>query len=594
MGPLPFNTMDSLAILGMKQGNIKQRDSSGWEQLPASWPDCLRRVMAARGVTEQEELFFSLADLPRPEQMLGMTEAVELLKTALNEQWKVTVIADFDSDGATSCALAIRGLRAMGLRQVDFLVPNRFKHGYGLTPELVAEIPAEQQPELLLTVDNGIAAISGVEAAHERGMKVLVTDHHLAGESLPDAEAIINPNQPGDTFPYKHLAGVGVCFYLLLGLRQALREQEWFTKQNLPEPRVVDWLDLVALGTVADVVVLDKLNRTLVDVGLKHMRQRRCCNGILALSQVAARDAGKLNSPDLAFSLAPRLNAAGRMEDMRLGINLLLTDDWQQALLIASQLDQINHERRAVEQQMQQDALSMLDSLKLTTDTQAHGYCLFDDEWHQGVIGLLASRIKEHVHRPVIAFARGNEDEIKGSARSIAGIHIRDVLARIASQHPSVLQRFGGHAMAAGMTIKQADFSVFAEAFESVLMEVVDPQVFEQELLSDGEISHHEIDLSLAETLPQAAPWGQGFEEPRFHGQFIVQDWRLVGQEQDHLRLTLALDDRREVTAMAFRQSKPEWLERGMDVLIRYRLSVNEFRANKSIQFLVDDLFQPA
>lgn len=577
----------------MKQAEIRQRDSSGWESLPDNWPECLRRVFAARGIQKAEHLFFELTDLPRPEQMLGMDKAAGLLIDALNQQWKVTVVADFDSDGATSCALAIRGLRAMGLKHIDFIVPNRFVHGYGLTPELLDEIPEHDQPDLLLTVDNGIAAVSGVDSAKARGIKVLVTDHHLAGETLPQADAIINPNQPSDTFPSKNLAGVGVCFYLLLGLRQALREQNWFDDQGLKQPNVSDWLDLVALGTVADVVPLDQLNRTLVDVGLKRMRQRRACAGILALAQVAGREAAKLASPDLAFSIAPRLNAAGRMDDMGLGINLLLIDNWQQALMVASQLDQINLERRAVEQQMQQDALSMLGSLSLDTDNQAPGFCLFDSDWHQGVIGLLASRIKEKLHRPVIAFAPGNEGEIKGSARSIAGVHIRDVLARIASRYPEMLQRFGGHAMAAGLTLKQNDFQTFSQAFEAVLTEMVDPTVYQQHLHSDGELHHGEINLDLAEQLPNAAPWGQGFEEPRFHGLFEVADWRLVGQEQDHLRLSLSLPDSRQITAMAFRQGKPDWLERGTKVLIRYRLAVNEFRASKSVQFLVDDLLQP-
>lgn len=578
----------------MKNTQIKQRDSSGWQSLPDSWPDCLRRVMAARGVTQADKLFFELTDLPRPEQMLGMDKAVAVLQQALAEQWKVTVVADFDSDGATSCALAMRGLKAMGLNNINFIVPNRFVHGYGLTPELLAEIPESEQADLLLTVDNGIAAIAGVNAANERGIKVLVTDHHLAGEELPEAEALINPNQPGDNFPSKNLAGVGVCFYLLLGLRQVLREQNWFEDQGIKEPNVADWLDLVALGTVADVVPLDQLNRTLVDLGLKRMRQRRACAGILALTQVAGREADKLASPDLAFSIAPRLNAAGRMEDMGLGINLLLTDNWQQALSTAAQLDQINLERRAVEQQMQQDALTMLDRLSLETDDQAPGFCLFDPDWHQGVIGLLASRIKEKLNRPVIAFAPGNEGEIKGSARSISGVHIRDVLARIASRQPDLLQRFGGHAMAAGMTIRQHDFESFSQAFEQVLTEMVEPEVYQLQLHSDGELADQDITLDLAETLPQAAPWGQAFEEPRFHGLFEVAEWRLVGQEQNHLRLSLNLSGRRQITAMAFRQGKPDWLERGETVLIRYRLAVNEFRASKTVQFLIDDILQPA
>lgn len=577
----------------MKQIDIQQRDATGWAALPDSWPDCLRRIMAARGIKQVEQLFFALTDLPRPQQMLGMDKAVALLSEALSKQWKITVVADFDSDGATSCALAIRGLKAMGLNNIDYIVPNRFIHGYGLTPELLDEIPQQNQPDLLLTVDNGIAAIAGVEKAQQRGIKVLVTDHHLAGDALPDADAIINPNQPGDTFPSKNLAGVGVCFYLLLGLRQLLRDNNWFKQQNLPEPKVVDWLDIVALGTVADVVPLDKLNRTLVDMGLKRMRHGQACAGIQALSQIAGRDISQLVSPDLAFSIAPRLNAAGRMEDMGLGINLLLSDDRDQSLTMASQLDQINLERRGVEQQMQQDAVTMLEGISLDTDEPVPGYCLFDSHWHQGVIGLLASRIKEKTHRPVIAFAPGAEGELKGSARSIAGIHIRDVLARIAARHPDMLQRFGGHAMAAGLTLKENDLECFRQAYNHVLIESVDPAVYQQQLHSDGELSDDEISLDLAEQLPHAAPWGQGFEEPRFHGLFSVKDWRLVGQDQDHLKLNLQLADNRQITAMAFRQTKPEWLQTGCEILIRYRLAVNEFRASRTIQFLIDDLLQP-
>jgi single-stranded-DNA-specific exonuclease len=573
----------------MNEVRIEQRDSNGWEKLPDSWPDCLRRILAARDIADEQALFYELADLPRPQLMLGMNRAVALLGEALEQQWKITVVADFDSDGATSCAVAMRGLRAMGLHDIDFIVPNRFVHGYGLTPELLDEIPVDNQPDLLLTVDNGIAAIAGVEAAHARGIRVLVTDHHLAGEQLPMADAIVNPNQPGDAFPCKNLAGVGVCFYLLLGLRQFLREQGWYERQQIDEPKLVDLLDIVALGTIADVVPMDRLNRTLVETGLARIRRGRVCAGINALIKVAGREANALTAPDLGYSVAPRLNAAGRMEDMGLGIGLLLEDDPSRALHIAAELDRINGERRAVEQGMQQDALAMLDKLELTED-DAPGYCLFDPDWHQGVIGLLASRIKEKLHRPVIAFAPGAEGEVKGSARSIAGVHIRDVLARVAAERPELLQRFGGHAMAAGMTIRLKDLPAFTTHFRQALSTMVDPAVYQKTLPSDGELAADEMNLQLAEMLPKAAPWGQGFEEPRFHGRFMVDDWRLVGADGDHLRLTLGLSDKRQITAMAFRRGKPDWLQSGKPVLLRYRLSVNVFRDIKSLQFLVDDL----
>lgn len=574
----------------MTNKHIIERDSNGWQDLPDSWPDCLRRVLAARGIRAELDLRFALKDLPRPQQMLGMEQAVSLLYEALQQQWKVMIVADFDSDGATSCALAIRGLQAMGLQNIDYIVPNRFIHGYGLTAELLAEIPIEQQPDLILTVDNGIAANSGVEVARQRGIKVLVTDHHLPGDELPEAEAIINPNQQGDTFPSKSLAGVGVCFYLLLGLRQFLREHSWFDQQGIAEPKVTDWLDLVALGTVADVVPLDKLNRTLVEFGLERMRQQKCCPGIKALAKVAGKDIRKLVATDLGFSIAPRLNAAGRMEDMRIGIQLLLETASIQALKTAGWLDQINLERRAVEQKMQEEALSMLDKITVNESEKAYGYCLFDADWHQGVIGLLASRLKEKLHRPVIIFAPGNEGELKGSARSIAGIHIRDVLAHLAAKHPTILQRFGGHAMAAGMTINTEDLPDFQQLFEQSLQELVEPDVFEQKLYSDGELNDHELTLTMARQFAHSVPWGQAFEEPRFHGVFEVEHWRLLGQEQNHLRLNLRHPQQGSLTAMAFRHEKPDWLQQGSQVLLRYRLAVNEFRETESLQLLVDNL----
>ncbi|PCH65782.1 MAG: single-stranded-DNA-specific exonuclease RecJ [Gammaproteobacteria bacterium] len=569
---------------------ITQRDNSGWQQLPESWPDCLRKVLAARGIKSEQDLTYPLAELPKPDLLLGMDKAVILLHQALQEDWRVMIVADFDTDGATSCAVAIRGLTAMGLKQIDYIVPNRFIHGYGLTPELLADIPEDNQPDLLITVDNGIASVAGVEQANKRGIKVLVTDHHLPGETLPAAEAIINPNQAGDTFPSKNMAGVGVCFYLLLGLRQYLRQQGWFEQQNIAEPKLTNLLDLVALGTVADVVPLDRLNRTLVNLGLTRMRKSLACAGINALIQVAGKQTENLATTDLGFSVAPRLNAAGRMEDMGLGINTLLTDDYDEALTAAQLLDSINLDRRAVEKDMQDQALQMLDKMSFDVDEPPLAYCLYDENWHQGVVGLLASRIKERQHRPVIAFAPGDEGEVKGSARSIPGIHIRDVLALVAAQNPALLSKFGGHAMAAGLTIKQQDLAEFEQCFLKVLQSQVDPDVLEQSLHSDGEIEHENISLVMAELLPNAAPWGQGFPEPQFHGRFIVDNIRTVGQEGDHLRLTLSLNNNRNITAMAFRQQQPDWLKQGGEALLHYRLSVNEFRNQRSVQMLVENV----
>lgn len=573
---------------------IVQRDASGWENLPEKWPNSIRRVMVTRGIHAEQDLCFSLAELPKPSSMLGMEQAVKLLAKAVMQQQRIMIVADFDTDGATSCAVAIRGLQALGAKYLDYIVPNRFVHGYGLTPELLAEVPELSQPDLLLTVDNGIASISGVEAAHARGIKVLITDHHLPGEILPDADAIINPNQQGDKFPSKNMAGVGVCFYLLLGLRQYLRTQHWFEQQAIEEPKLNSLLDLVALGTVADVVPLDKLNRTLVNLGLARIRAGRACAGINALIEVAGRNLTTLASQDMGFSIAPRLNAAGRLEDMGMGIETLLINNPTEALKAAHVLDDINVQRRVVEQEMQTDALTMLSSMSFDENNLPLGYCLFDEQWHQGVIGLLASRIKERQHRPVIAFAPGNEGEVKGSARSIPGVHIRDVLVLVASQAPAgMLTRFGGHAMAAGLTLALEDLPLFEQLFLSALQQTVDPAVLQQQLLSDGELTADEISLALAELLPQIAPWGQCFSEPQFHGQFTVTEIRPVGQQQDHLRLTIDNGNGGLVTAMAFRQTQPLWLKKGGKALIRYRLAVNDFRQQRTVQLLVDNLLEP-
>ncbi len=566
-----------------------QRDNQGWENLPETWPIYLRKALAARGVQSENELLYALSDLPRPNGLLGMSDAVQLLEHALRRQWKVMIVADFDSDGATSCAVAIRGLKAMGIHSIDYIVPNRFIHGYGLTPALLKEIPLETQPDLLITVDNGIASIDGVEVAHQRGMKVIVTDHHLPADTLPNADAIINPNQVGDTFPSKNMAGVGVCFYLLLGLRQHLRHVNWFKEQTLSEPKLIDLLDLVAFGTVADVVPLDQLNRSLVDIGINRIRRGLSCAGIRALIEVSGRQLSQLSTSDIGFALAPRINAAGRMEDMGIGINTLLTDDYPSALLAARELDTINIERRAVEKDMQDHALTMLNTLTLKADKPL-AYCLYDDLWHQGVVGLLASRIKEKQYRPVIAFAPADDGDIKGSARSIPGIHIRDVLALVANRRPDILSKFGGHAMAAGLTIKRDHLAAFEQCLLSVLETQCKPELLKQTMLSDGEINHDDMTLTLAEMLPMSAPWGQGFSEPVFHGRFSVKSFRTVGQEGDHLRMEILLDNNQLMTAMAFRQQAPKWLTQGEEALLVYRLSVNEFRQSKSVQMIVDTI----
>jgi single-stranded-DNA-specific exonuclease len=565
------------------------RSSEGWENLPKTWPDCLRRVMAARGITQPDDVLFELGDLPQPNLLKGMSDAVDVLFEALKKQHRVLIVGDFDSDGATSCALAMTGLKAIGFNDVDFVVPNRFIHGYGLTSTLLQTIDKQALPDVIITVDNGIAAHEGVAYAKSLGIKVIITDHHLPAETLPDADAIINPNQSGDTFPSQYLAGVGVCFYLLLGLRQFLREQNWFNDSGMREPNIAQWLDYVALGTVADVVPLDRLNRTLVEQGLKRIRQGRACLGIKALMKVAGKGDDTISSTDLAFYIAPRLNAAGRMEDMRFGIQLLLTQDPQQAAVLASQLDFINQERRSVEQTMQADAEQILDTIEEDINEQL-GLCLFDENWHQGVTGLLASRLKTRFYRPVVIFAPGEDGLLKGSARSIPGVHIRDVLVRVASLQPDCLSKYGGHAMAAGMTIEANQLDTFKQAYQKALSEVITADLLEQEVQSDGELAIDEFNIELAEQIERVAPWGHHFEAPLFHGQFVVNEVRLVGQDQSHLKLNVTLPDGQTVDAIGFSMAvdKPE---RGDEVLMTYRLSSNTFRNRTSLQLIIDHLF---
>lgn len=569
---------------------IKQRDSNGWQDLPADWPPVIKRILAARGIRSEADLQFDLADLPSPGLLKDMAAACQLLQQAIEADWSVLIVGDFDADGATSTALLMRGLQQFGLQKLHFMVPNRFIHGYGLTPQLLAELPVKNQPDLLITVDNGIASIDGVAVAKQRGMRVLITDHHLPGEQLPAADAIINPNQTDDTFPSKALAGVGVAFYLLLGLRQHLNQQNWFAQNNNKPPRLIELLDLVALGTVADLVPLDKLNRSLVMRGLARMREGLAGAGINALLKIAGKDRQRLSAQDLGFAVGPRLNAAGRMEDMGQGIELLLTNDAMFAENSARLLDDMNLQRRDVEQTMQQQALKMLDDLALPDTQSTPVISLYQPDWHQGVIGLLASRLKDRLHRPVIVFADGDAGELKGSARSIQGIHIRDLLARVDSLHPGLIKRFGGHAMAAGLTLAKADLERFSETLLAVVKTLVNDNTFDRQRLSDGELNATEITLPLAAQLPLIAPWGQGFAEPQFHGEFELVDFRHVGQQQDHLKLTVQLTDGRSLTAMAFKQTAPDWLTTQQTVLLRYRLDINEFRQQQSLQLLVDEV----
>ncbi len=549
----------------------------------------LERFFLARGITSELELDRTLSKLPSPWLLSGMEAMVGHLITAIKEQQRITIVADFDADGATSCAVAIKGLQLLGAGAVSFIVPNRFEYGYGLTPEIV-ELVKQQSPDVIITVDNGISSIEGVKAALDLGIKVLVTDHHLPGFELPEAHAIVNPNLVNDVFPCKSIAGVGVIFYVLLALRSRLRELKWFEAQQKPEPNLAQLLDYVALGTVADVVALEHVNRILVHQGLLRIRTGRGHPGLNALIDVAGKQVGSIVASDLGFSVAPRLNAAGRMDDMSLGIQCLLTDDSGTAKVIALQLDALNNERREVEASMKHEAMALLSEMKaLDKHHLPAGVCLFDEGWHQGVIGILASRIKDQIHRPVIAFAPAGKDLIKGSARSIPGIHIRDVLSDIAVVHPKLLSKFGGHAMAAGLSLNMHDYPPFALAFDEVVSKRLADVDLEQKILTDGELTEAEITLEMADLIQNAATWGQEFPEPIFEGVFNVVQARIVGQH--HLKLILKQQEGQAlIDAIAFFVDKPEqWL--GIrQIRAAYKLDINEFRGVKSVQLILQYL----
>jgi len=563
---------------------IVQRSRAADGQFPAGLHPVLQRVYAARAVKSADDLDTSLGRLIPPAALGGLPAAVKLLQDALTNHHCIVIVGDFDADGATSCALCVRALRAMGAGQVHYLVPNRFEYGYGLTPEIVT-VAAALQPDLIVTVDNGISSIDGVAAARQQGISVLITDHHLPGEQLPAADVIVNPNLVGDNFPSKHLAGVGVAFYVMLALRARLREQGWFEKEAIPEPNLAQYLDLVALGTVADVVPLDRNNRILVQQGIQRMRAGHCAPGIRALLEVGGRQLARIVAADLGFVVGPRLNAAGRLDDMSIGIECLLTDDAAAADQMAARLDGLNRERKEIESDMQARALTAIAGLKLDDAQLPVGLCLYDPDWHQGVIGILAARIKERFHRPVIAFARSGPGELKGSARSVTGLHIRDALDAVAARHPDLIAKFGGHAMAAGLSLPEDHYPAFAAAFDEEVSRHLSRDELSGVIYSDGELSGQELSLETAQLLRDASPWGQGFPAPVFEGNFNVVSHRVVGQR--HLKMTLSPErGGSQIDAIAF---NTEVLPGGrQQVHLAYRLDVNEFRGIISPQLIVE------
>ncbi len=531
----------------------------------------LARVYAARGIVNEQQLATDLERLHPPASMLNLQRMAVLLADAIAERKKLLIIADYDADGATACAVGMRALRAMNAT-VDYLVPNRFEYGYGLTPEIVQLAAREKSPDVIVTVDNGIASVDGVAEANRLGIKVLITDHHLPGDTLPDAWCIINPNQHGCTFPSKHLAGVGVMFYLMLALRAVLRE-----RGGAGLPNLANLLDLVALGTVADVVRLDENNRILVHHGLNRIRAGRSQPGVAALLRVAARDPARTGTHDLGFAVGPRLNAAGRLTDMALGIECLITDDAARAQAIAQELDTLNRQRRGIEADMQESALAALEQ-----STVASGYtlCLYDAQWHQGVIGIVASRIKDKFHRPSMAFARGVDGEIKGSGRSIRGLHLRDALDLVSKRVPGLILRFGGHAAAAGLTLREGDFEQFQFLFEDVVRGLLTPADLEREIETDGSLPVEHATLDAAHALREGI-WGQGFPEPRFLDLFEIVQQRVVGER--HLKLRLRRDGK-IFEGILFGHNEP------LPEAIRavYRFSINEYNGVTSTQLMLD------
>lgn len=551
----------------------------------------LQRVYAARGIQSAKELDYRLQNLLHYQSLSGIETAAHCLGKAVMQQQRLLIIGDFDSDGATSSALAVNALRCFGAEQVDFLVPNRFEYGYGLTPEIVELALRSKKPDVIITVDNGISSHEGVITAKAAGLKVVITDHHLPATSLPIADAIVNPQQSVDQFPSKNLAGVGVIFYVMLALRHYLRSQHWFEKVSITVPTMLQFLDLVALGTMADLVSLDHNNRLLVAQGVQWIKTGKARPGIYALLRLAKRKIEHLVASDLSFNVAPRLNAAGRLADMSLGIACLLETDRNRAHELALQLSQLNDERRFIENTMKQEAFVILEKL-LEKKPLEKAICLFDTRWHQGVIGLLASRLTERLHRPTIIFAESHQaGELKGSARSIAGLHIRDLLENIATRYPGLIDKFGGHAMAAGLSLQKNLLGEFTKIFQLECQQQLRPDILQAICYTDGELTQQELGLELAELLRyHAGPWGQDFPEPLFDGCFRLLAQRLVSDK--HLKMTLASQEgNKQIDAIAFNVNLSHWPNHRAEYInARYRLGVNYYQGRKTLQLIIESL----
>ncbi|MCL9781046.1 single-stranded-DNA-specific exonuclease RecJ [Vibrio sp. S4M6] len=573
---------------------IQRRPEPDLSQLAGDFPPLLKRIYINRGITSSRQLETAAKSLHSYKALHGIDAAVDILFDAIQSNQRIIVVGDFDADGATSSAVSVLALRMLGSHNVDYLVPNRFEDGYGLSPEVVEQAIA-MQAELIMTVDNGVSSIEGVRYAKQQGLSVIVTDHHLPGETLPNADAMVNPNLHECDFPSKALAGVGVVFYLMMALCVSMRKRGWFEHQGMPEPKLMELIDLVALGTVADVVPLDENNRILVHQGLQRIRAGKARPGIQALIEVAKRDAKRLVASDFGFSLGPRINAAGRLDDMSFGVELLMCNNIHAARRMACELDGLNQTRKEIEDGMKQEAMAFCERLQFGEDAQLPcGLVLFQRDWHQGVIGILASRIKDKFHRPVIAFADGGDGVLKGSCRSIVGLHMRDALDKLDTQHPGMILKFGGHAMAAGLSIKEENFERFSQLFDQIVSEEVNKAQLRGVVLTDGELVPEEYSMHTAEMLRSAGPWGQAFPEPLFDGEFKILHQKLVGEK--HLKMMLEPLYKGHPThitldGIAFNVDLRRWPDHASKIVrLVYKLDINEFRGNQSLQLLIDHI----